>query len=300
MTAWFAPRAATKAHQLALESESFGECATKSIRVTGVIGVISRALFCGRHMERMVDIVIPLCGVVERLPPDPFKRGCLILFVFQYQMHLPLKSGTSNPRRQFVQNMGLRVVLNGMYCVKPETIEVEFGYPINRVLDDKFPYQIRSVRIVVYGRAPGRLVVLGKDRRICREVVSIGAKVIVDNVKEYHDFSSMRRVDQRLKVVGPAIAGIRREQQYAVVSPVAATGKVGDRHDLDGGDSEVSQIVQPIDRAAKRAFLCEGPDVYFINDGFFPRPPRPCAIVPLVAMRIDNFARPVHIRRLKP
>src|ERR1700709_2644553 len=141
--------------------------------------------------------------------------------------------------------MGLRVGLDGMNCVKPETIEMKFGDPIDRVLDDKFPYQIGSVRIVVYGRAPGRLVVLGKDRRICREVVSIGAKVIVHNVKEYHDFSSMRRVDQRLKVLGAAIAGIGREQQYAVVSPVAATGKVGDRHDLDGGDAGASQKTQP-------------------------------------------------------
>ena len=66
-----------------------------------------------------------------------------------------------------------------------------------------------------------------------------------------------------------------------------------------GRDAEVSQIVQPINRAAKCAFLCKGPDVQFIYDAFFPRPSGPCAVAPLVAMRVDDLTRPVHIIGLK-
>ena len=82
-------------------------------------------------------------------------------------------------------------------------------------------------------------------------------------------------------------------------SPSCGCRESRERHDLDGSDAEVSQIVQPINRAAKCAFLCKGPDVQFIYDAFFPTPSGPCAVAPLVAMRVDNLTRPVHIIGLK-
>ena len=72
----------------------------------------------------------------------------------------------------------------------------------------------------------------------------------------------MGAVDKRAEIVGTAVGARRGEQRHAVVAPVALSGKIGERHQLDGGDPEVAQIRQLAGRGLKRAFGSKGPDMW--------------------------------------
>ena len=61
----------------------------------------------------------------------------------------------------------------------------------------------------------------------------------------------MGGVDERLEVLGAAVARIRRVRQHPVVAPVAASAEVGDRHHFDGGDAERGEMVQLLDAPSK-------------------------------------------------
>jgi hypothetical protein len=68
--------------------------------------------------------------------------------------------------------------------------------------------------------------------------------VIVDDVEKHHQAVTVRGIDERAQIVGAAVAALGREQQSAVVTPVAAAGKFRDRHQLDGGDTEPRQMLE--------------------------------------------------------
>ena len=82
-------------------------------------------------------------------------------------------------------------------------------------------------------------------RRIGGEIVPVRPEVVVDDVEEDHQAEAVRGVDQGLQIVGRAIGGVGREGQHAVVAPVALAREIVDRHELDGGDAELSQVGQP-------------------------------------------------------
>ena len=77
--------------------------------------------------------------------------------------------------------------------------------------------------------------------------------MIVDDVEKDHQAVTVRRVDQRLQIVGRAVAAFGREGQHAVVAPIARAGKFRDRHQLDRGDAEVGKPRQFAHDAGKAA-----------------------------------------------
>ena len=109
--------------------------------------------------------------------------------------------------------------------------------------------------------------------------VDVGAfrtEVIVDDIEQHHEPARMGGVDEGLQVFRAAIGIGRREGQHAVIAPVPPAGKSGNRHDLDGSDAEIDQMVQLADGGAKRAFRCESADVQLVDDGLLPgRPAQP-------------------------
>ena len=95
------------------------------------------------------------------------------------------------------------------------------------------------------GGAPGRGDVVAEEaRRIGGEIVPVRPEVVVDDVEEDHQAEAVRGVDQRLQLVRRAVGGVGREGQHAVIAPVALAGEIVDRHQLDGGDAELSQAGQ--------------------------------------------------------
>ena len=79
---------------------------------------------------------------------------------------------------------------------------------------------------------------------------------------------------RRLSAFRPAVGGVRRVRQHAVVAPAAAPGEVGDRHQLERGDAQPGQVVEPRFDPGERAFGREGADVQLVDRRFFPWRPR--------------------------
>ena len=90
----------------------------------------------------------------------------------------------------------------------------------------------------------------------------------------------MSGVDETLEAVRTAVRVVRREGQYAVVTPTAVTGKLADRHHLDERDAEVDKVVEMLDRARERACCGEGADVQFVDHGTRQRAPVPSLVGP--------------------
>ena len=75
---------------------------------------------------------------------------------------------------------------------------------------------------------------------------------------------------RRFRSSGRAVRGVGGERHHAVVAPVARAGEVGQRHQLDRGDPEVDQVIEPAPHAVERALLAERADVQLVQHRLFP------------------------------
>ena len=132
------------------------------------------------------------------------------------------------------------------------------------------------------------------------QVVAVRSEVVVDDVEQDHETASVRRGDQALEPLRPAVGCIGCERQHAVIAPAAAPGKIGDRHQLERGDPQLRQIVEPRFDPGERAFGREGADVQLVDRGFLPRAAAPAAVFPLEVSRIHDFAGAVHVVGIEP
>lgn len=77
----------------------------------------------------------------------------------------------------------------------------------------------------------------------------------------------MAGVHQFLEAVGTAVRRLRCKGENAVVTPIAGTGKLGDRHQLDCRDAEiVAQIIQKRNDALEGTLRRKGPHMQLVDD----------------------------------
>src|SRR5205823_6508097 len=110
------------------------------------------------------------------------------------------------------------------------------------------------------------------------EVVPLWTKVVVNHVDYDRDSGAMSRIDESLQPVGASVARLRCVWMHSVVAPVAITGELRHRHQLDCRDAQVAEMGQLLGRRFERARRCEGADVELINDEIFERQSAPFAI----------------------
>ncbi|MEY9468079.1 hypothetical protein ABH992_000478 [Bradyrhizobium yuanmingense] len=122
--------------------------------------------------------------------------------------------------------------------------------------------------------------------------------MVIDDVEIDHDVEGMRRAQQPLEILRPAIAGIRRVQEHAVIAPIVPPGDVVERHQLDGGDAEIAKIRQLLLDAGIGPLLAERADMQLVDHGFRPGTARIEHRVPQRG-RIDHLARRADVVRLE-
>ena len=173
------------------------------------------------------------------------------------------------------------------------------GDPVPRVIDDESADEIRAGPVEIDGAAPRRRV----QRRDVGgvelgQVGALGPEVVVDDVEDHGEVECVRGIDQFTQIVGAAVGARRCVEADAVIAPVPASWKIGDRHQLDGGDPERAQVRQTGPGPGERALGCEGADVQLVDDelGEPQRPAQP--VLPLVRPRIDDFGGSMHTLRL--
>ena len=79
--------------------------------------------------------------------------------------------------------------------------------------------------------------------------------MVVDDIEDDAEAEVVRAIDEASQIVRCAVQMARRVEIDAVVAPSVAAGKLRDRHHLDGGDPEVGQRRQMLDRGKPGAFL---------------------------------------------
>src|SRR6202158_4543630 len=259
---------------LALVRESVGKATAQLIDGTlRVVRIITVPSTSDQHVQRVVEVVVPLGGVRLRLAAlGTLKVTRLVVVVFQDEVDVAIRpDGTPDGLGQFCEDVGRGVVDDRVNRVQTQSVEMVFGQPVERVVDEEVPHDLTVEAIEVDAVPPGSRVPIGKELwRVRPEIISFRAKVVVDNIQQNHESGVMATLNQLFEIFGSAVGAIGSEGEDAVVTPVALAGKVGNRHQLHGSVSQIREIVEPLAHGGERPGRGEGSDVQFIENRLFP------------------------------
>src|SRR5262245_66501426 len=84
--------------------------------------------------------------------------------------------------------------------------------------------------IEIKRRPPWCLVELSEIGAELRQMVSLWPDVVVDHIEDDRHSSLMAGIDKCLESGGTAVGILNRERKYSVITPVARTRKLRNRH----------------------------------------------------------------------
>src|SRR5258708_31084380 len=90
-----------------------------------------------------------------------------------------------------------------------------------------------------------------------------------------------------------------RVQIYSVVTPIAVAGKFGDRHQFNGGDTQLCEVGKFWNYRFESSVGSERAGVQLIDDMAGERDSFPGTVRPFERIGIDDLRRTVHALRLK-
>src|SRR3954451_967036 len=202
-------------------------------------------------------------------------------------------------RPELLEDVDRRPIEDLVDGVEPECVDVVRLDPVARVVDHE-PAHLDGARTVEVERLPpGCPVPLAEVRAIPGEIVAIGAEVVVDDVEDDRQTAPVAGVDEVLQPVGAAERVMRREQVDAVVAPTTIARELHDRQELDVGDPERHEVIEPLDRGIERATLRERPDVELVENRVGERARLERLVVPGERVVVDESGQPVHAVRLR-
>src|SRR5579863_2675715 len=116
-------------------------------------------------MQGVVDIVVPLGRVPLRLAVfSTLKVTGLVAVVFQDEVDVAIEFDRSTDRvRKLCENVGRRVVDNGVNRVQPQAIKMIFSQPVERIVDEEITDHSAFWTIEVDAVSPRRAVPIGKE-----------------------------------------------------------------------------------------------------------------------------------------
>ncbi len=141
-----------------------------------------------------------------------------------------------------------------MYGVEAQSVEMIVAGPEEDVAEDKTADAIRPGTVEIQRFAPGSEVGSGEIGTEGRHAVAFGAEVVINDVEENGYAFPVAGVDEPFQALRPAIVMLDREEEYAVVTPVAVAGAFGDGHQLDAGDAQGYQVIEAGDDGIEGPF----------------------------------------------
>ena len=112
--------------------------------------------------------------------------------------------------------------------------------------------------------------------------------MVVDHVEHHSQPVLVAGIDEPFQSLRAAVGVLYGIRVDAVIPPVAAAGKLGHRHQLDGGDTELDQVVKALDDSVEGTRRCECSHMQLVNDILTQRSTAPAAILP-VRNRVDDL-----------
>ena len=215
-------------------------------------------------------------------------------------MNVTIGDSGRDRRGELRQEIGVRVVDDGVHRVESQAVEVVLLDPIQRVVNEEGAYDLAARVVEVDRVTPRRVMPRGEElRRVKMQIVAVGTEVVVDDVEQHHELTLVRALNEAFEIIGRAVAVLGRKRQHAVVAPIVFAARVGERHELDRGNTEITKIVQLPRGGREGSCLGERADVQLVDDGLVPRPAAPVAVGPRKRGRVDHLARCVHVLRIE-
>src|SRR6266567_1840385 len=107
------------------------------------------------------------------------------------------------------------------YCmdrIEAQTVEAILDQPVQRVFD-KRTSDLSAAE--VDRAAPWCCDVRAKHfGRVHMQIISVGSKMVVDDIQENHQATIVSSVNQTLQLVRRAVTAFRRKRQNPVISPI--------------------------------------------------------------------------------
>src|SRR6266545_593095 len=183
--------------------------------------------------------------------------------------------------------------------VETKHVDVKIGKPVERVFSEEAPNLVGIGTVEVDGPTPRCRVPVGEVRPVIREVVSLRAEMVVDDVEREGEPSPMAFVDEPAQAVRTAVARVWRVRKHSVVTPIAFAGKLRDGHELDRRDAQVLQIVELADYPLERSLRGESSYVKLVEDEVRERDAGPTLVGPSKRIARHDPRGAVHAARLK-
>src|ERR1700761_8510773 len=115
---------------------------------------------------------------------------------------------------------------NAVHGIKPQAVEVEIAEPIERIFEEVFANGGTIGPVEIDSGAPRRAIAIGEVRSELAENISLGAEVVVDDVKNDGEAFRVCGVNECLQGGGTAVGILNGVREDAVVAPVARAGKL--------------------------------------------------------------------------
>ena len=245
-----------------------------------------------------MDVVVPLRCVEIGLVPMPHQAARNIVLVFQDEMDRP-REPRAKARGEFVEQIGPRIILDGVDSVEAKPVEMKFLDPIFGVLDEEVAHRARVRPIKLDRIAPRGFVPAGEEiGRVEGQEIPFRTEVAVHDVKQHCDSALMRSLDESLEVFRSSVACVRSVRKGSVIAPIPSALEVADRHDLNGRHPEIREVVQLKRGSRERAFRGKSAKVEFVKHDVVPFPSSP-GFSPAICAWVYRLARTVNIVRLK-
>src|SRR5262245_24951149 len=116
---------------------------------------------------------------------------------------------------------------------------MKFGNPVASVVDKELAYFVRSRPIKIYCRSPIIFITSGEIVfAVDREIIAVWTEMVVHDVENDPQTVAVGGIDKALECLCIAIVVGWGIKIYAIIPPVPAARKLGDRHDLYQGNSQ--------------------------------------------------------------
>src|SRR5690625_118041 len=175
-------------------------------------GRVVGAGFCGRDtVGGVMRIIVPVRREEQGVPPlvARMKRDD-VPFIFGHQMDRAAEPFPYRPGH-ILQDWYLAAILDLVYRIETKAIEAKLLEPIERIVEEKGPNRgfLEADGCAPRGLPPG----IEELRRIAADIVSVGAKVVIDHVEHHHQAALVGRVYEALQPGDPAIGGMGAVEQ---------------------------------------------------------------------------------------
>ncbi len=119
------------------------------------------------------------------------------------------------------------------------------------------------------------------------KIVAFGSEMVIDYVENRSETFVVTLIDQPLQPCGTPVAVLRRKWVNPVITPIPVSGKLSNRHELDGSYPEFFQVVQMLDDRLEGPLFRERADMDLIAwvsmKGRAVSEPPPCSLFSLAA-----------------